>query len=421
MPDPDRPDPEARHERSFAQAIERESESSPMPEAVVNTKRRPRHTPRCTTHGRGFTLMELLVVIAIIGVLVGLLFPALGMARRAARNAETKTLMNSVSSAIQSFSNDHQRSPGYFSPMMMGSNQNGGLTGTVSMGFTQMENAMLELTGALLTEEEYEDSGGQNITSQEQLQFALSLGPSTGYETAYIRPGKMHDSNNNGSYIALSAEALRPIELRGPFNAATNYYPLSPYTVGTTSAAASQTALNYVMDPFDRPLLLWSADPLARYAVAEGDTNLGAGSDPFARDQGPATPNGDRALFYYFSNSGILRMSTIGPRREPMGGGLLRADANAGDRAATLEAMLGNPAFRTRNTVTGMGGEPRVLPLRPLGKDIIWSAGADGIFLNANGATNVRSVRFYFNPSENIPLGNNLSRESVDDIVTAVP
>lgn len=60
---------------------------------------------------RGFTLIELLVVIAIIGVLMGLLFPAVNGALDAARKAQAQNDVVQIANAIIMYETEYGRLP----------------------------------------------------------------------------------------------------------------------------------------------------------------------------------------------------------------------------------------------------------------------------------------------------------------------
>src|SRR3954464_11255650 len=66
-------------------------------------------TPR--RQRRGFTLIELLVVISIIGILVGLLLPAVNSAREAGRRTQCQNNMRNIGLALVNFSSSKNAFP----------------------------------------------------------------------------------------------------------------------------------------------------------------------------------------------------------------------------------------------------------------------------------------------------------------------
>lgn len=65
----------------------------------------------------GFTMLELLVVVAIIGILVAILLPVLGVARRRSRQQAATSALQAISMALEKYRDDFRFYPPHDKPM----------------------------------------------------------------------------------------------------------------------------------------------------------------------------------------------------------------------------------------------------------------------------------------------------------------
>lgn len=280
---------------------------------------------RTTRETRGFTLIELLVVMAIIVIVISIIIPAMGHARRTARAAATRSLLNNFVQASSQFERDHNRAPGYFTPREIGAAANN------ARGFTTAQNVMLDLAGGIAP------AGWSGTT--------LSVGPSPAL-TVNVAPDLIGsaESGVNAYFSGLDEKNfVASVGIAGDPN---------------------HDALPSLVDPFGTPIMLWVVDEAASGPVEDED-------DFVLPDSGQGV-----ARFYLAANAGLLNSTSLGKIARDQVMLSLLSDTNTAQDS--LIGILGDPSHPTDlNTAP-------VLPTLPRGRVIAVSAGPDGVFLGRN-------------------------------------
>jgi len=341
----------------------------------MNTKsRRQPHAPVAA----GFSLIELLVVIAIIALIISIIVPAVASARKSARKADTLNMCNGLSQACSQFILDQRRAPGYFTARDMGSADN------ISRGFTQMENAMLDLAGGIVGAGQAGESGD-----------LVDVGP-TNAGGIRIRP----------TLIGAGGKSY--------FTAKSKFFKEQDGTDGDGGNRKSTGAnrdMPVLVDSEGCPILMWTVDDTARKEIRSA-----ADLNEFARETSAgAAP----ARFYWASNSAFLGGNVnsasdpenfVGRRRVNQSVGSIIGFATAA-HSANLGALLGNPNSPAPYSASATAQQ--IVPSAGRGTVIIQSAGPDGAFfgLSDRGAKRRTGGILYY--------GDNFVPGPTEDIAAA--
>ncbi len=315
---------------------------------------------------QGFSLVELMVVMAIIALIISIVLPVLGGARKAGRKVATQGVLSDIAGASGQFKLDNQgRNPGYFSPREMGSAQN------LTRGMSEMENVMLDLAGpnAIVA------TAGPNT---------VEVGP-VASATIIVDPSLI--GADKGAYFTPSGEYYQPM-LSSSGQQITN-------VPGHAGSSETDVQLLDVVDAFGQPILFWSAD---EYTVKE----VTQASEFVAKDS-----SGQPAMFYWNTNAAFLQSTNLGRKGEDMTrapatnekasliglGAVGSGSTLGGESGLSMQALLGSPSAPRvppdqNQTVEEVLANPSVdnmellFPGRPKGSFVIQSAGIDGIYLS---------------------------------------
>jgi prepilin-type N-terminal cleavage/methylation domain-containing protein len=217
----------------------------------------------------GFTLIELLVVIVIIAILIGLLVPAVGMVQRSAKNTQTRSIITSLETGLESFKGDG-RVGGSYPPSFPDSP----VEGQVINPYIPNNNSAVipNMTGAGLLV--WALSGADMLGTPGFERFGMAAWADA--------TGSAQRGTNGGAY-ALDANR-QPIRPRsGPYVDGGKVPMSEAVGAGTFAIAAEKEATGDLvprlypmyLDGFGHPILYYKADTAGRQMVGLDRANYG--------------------------------------------------------------------------------------------------------------------------------------------------
>jgi len=200
---------------------------------------------------RGFTLVELLVVIAIIGVMVGLLLPAVQAAREAARRMSCSNNMKQLGLALHNYHSTHEKFP--YSVLNGGSIE----AGTARPGDLRIRNHR----GWLMLLPFIEQQGLYDLAD-----FRLATGAYVRAPAGTLsgpRPGEL--GNRNDEVVSTPVSSFLCPSDPNPTNYATTTSPNYSISPGTTVLQGAFTNYDFSVRRTSSSAALWTAeDPATR-------------------------------------------------------------------------------------------------------------------------------------------------------------
>ena len=216
---------------------------------------------RQTSRRTGFTLVELLVVIAIIGILVGMLLPAVQQVREAARNANCQSNLRNVSLACLNFESTKQRYPAgtrLLATEEMAERAMGDLGSSVLFSLLQNLEQQAEFDRLTdLTQDRNADNTATNFVNAAS-EIEIFYCPSATQDDRLA-----NDSQYSGATTHYYGVAGPGEDIGDGTRVQDNYYTLPEVTGSVTPIPRNRIAMDGIFSPFS----------MTRQAAAEGQTN----------------------------------------------------------------------------------------------------------------------------------------------------